>query len=254
MTGLFATLVDAAQGHAPAAQPPPRARFAPPAAEVTDIAWLEMPAEPNMPAANGARVRDTAGVDSGRDDESTAWAGASAAPQEAHGAAADASGRIGRRAGLRASFPADAPRAAPPLLPTASSPLTDRVAQGGEGAATPSAQTAIVPPTTGRQAAGNGAAARTLPPDRSTVFEPLLDRPRQVAPADRTVPRATPAEADAVGLGLVLRIGRIEVRPPGPHTLPASPRSSTAATTRPLALPRAAVRQSLDEFRAGRKR
>lgn len=53
----------------------------------------------------------------------------------------------------------------------------------------------------------------------------------------------------------LLRIGRIEVRPPPERTASrtATSMTTTAATTR-VALPRAAVRQSLDDYRAGRRR
>ncbi len=91
-------------------------------------------------------------------------------------------------------------------------------------------------------------------------FEPLLP-PQEAAQADAqtAAPGPPPSEPGETILrsdaGFTLRIGRIEVRAVT-ETAVQSPaqRAVRSAVTRPVILPRATVRQSLDDYRASRKR
>ena len=97
---------------------------------------------------------------------------------------------------------------------------------------------------------------RLLPaaPEAALIPERPALEPEPLLPA--AVPTAAP-EAPVVQLlhagNDSLKIGRIEVRVPANPAAPAA-RQTLSASTRSVALPRATVRQSLDDYRASRRR
>jgi len=76
--------------------------------------------------------------------------------------------------------------------------------------------------------------------------------PREGAPGAPF--RSSADEADDAFAGPLLKIGRIEVRPPAPASAPAPPPRPATVATRSVVVPRAQVRQSLDDYRASRRR
>jgi hypothetical protein len=80
---------------------------------------------------------------------------------------------------------------------------------------------------------------------------PELSTSRPASGGPVSSPQADTGDALA---GPLLKIGRIEVRPPAPASASIPPMKPVAVTTRAVVVPRAQVRQSLDEYRATRRR
>ncbi|MBN8832053.1 MAG: hypothetical protein J0G94_15860 [Sphingomonadales bacterium] len=229
MSRLLATLLEAAQGRAPVAVPRPHARFDQAGAAAGDIEWRTMrisepAAEPVPPMSPAERPAPTSAPPS--------WAPADRSPE------------------MRAA----------PLLPMADSrnmpapaAASSPIGQGPDPAMPPPqpAEAVRAPKTQ------DGA---RLAPVAEPRFEPLLP-PRQPAqdeapaPASSTASPSGPDETILRGeTGFTLRIGRIEVRAPAEAAGQTAPRPAVRSVTRPVALPRASVRQSLDDYRTSRKR
>jgi hypothetical protein len=241
MSGLFAPLVAAAQGTAPAAEPQPRARFDDGFGSVPNIEWRDADPvrEPEARSATTSLPRGKA--------------------FERHAPVAPSSETSARTPEVRPASPAPMlpPRAPAPLaehavtVPSADAgvPLPSRedparpVAREVERAS-PAAHEAIAP-----------APAAAIAPD--TTIAPLLPavpEPSLWGPAPENPLRSSPGETEDAVSGPLLKIGRIEVRPPAPASAAASAVKTAAITTRAVMVPRAQVRQSLDEYRASRRR
>lgn len=229
MSGLFSALLESAIGAAEVVAPRPDARFAPGDGQASGIEWYEAPDE-SQPAQGAARSEVT----------------------------------IHPQAPPVAAKPSPQPRAAPLLPPRQgdmerSGPVAPKPEIGidrpgpAHGKSLP-AEGGFRPTRDGRdlrsepqlqqssQAGSRDTAVRPILPERQV---PLGDLVREIdGPSDKSAP---------LSQSPTLTIGRIEVRaPPGPTTLP--PRQAPALTTRSVSVPRAAVRQSLDDYRAGRRR
>lgn len=232
MTGLFATLVAAAEGRAAAVEPRPLARFE---ALAPDIAQMSAGDAPGLAADAPPPLQ--AGIP----------APTHAVPREA------------RRLGPRQE-PSDRPVQTVRLLPDTATPMPppDRRRPAGPR------------PTVVSPSQHETDAPRRVPSNDQPRFEtgteqpptrllPLMSAP--TTPADAGAPSSiagvsvrrsagTPAATAAGHDSFSLTIGRIEVR----QTPSPAPRATPQATVRAVSLPRAAVRQSLDDYRSGRRR
>lgn len=230
MSGLFATLVAAAYGQVPVATPRPRSRFEEESrASVIDIDFNEAAADPDA-----------------------SLAGAPASPARGPSPTAGVNGARAAR---------DASEAAPvrpaPLLPIASaSAEPDPTEARGRPAAVPGGMRARDDQRGGIPTPADIGTTRLLPAAPEPALtpewpalepEPLLPAAVSTAVPDEPVARSLDAGHDS------LKIGRIEVRVPGNAAAPAA-RTTISASTRSVALPRATVRQSLDDYRASRRR
>lgn len=229
MSGLFATLVSAALGQIPVAEPRPRARFEEDFSAPWGIEWREDAAGERPAAALKANPSATV------------------APP--------------RSGDVSASRPVNA-RVPPPLLsvpewPPAAQPRVERA--GAEA----------IP--VGQSQAGREPGAQRPPKSVQAERTEQLERPAPLAAAlQPLLPMSAPSPAGAVTFtpgnitatpntaaseatapdpAFVLKVGRIEVRPPA---VPPAPkvRARQVAQTRSVALARAPVRQSLDDYRA----
>lgn len=255
MSGLLATLLDAAQGRAAVVTHRPHARFEPASIVSDDIVWRDPDEAPTTadrvagaaPAPHAADpVAPTLLVDRSRGHASSVEP---LLPSEARRSPAPATAQD---EGVVA--PSD-PIHLPPPPGVAARRLPADAAQHIVGAATPAVAgpvplaSALALPQEGAEAA-DARFRPLLPPQAPVPNAPGDPVPTAATPAD---PAETAPMALHESTGFTLRIGRIEVRaaPPAPATPPAEPH---AVVTRPVALPRATVRQSLDDYRAGRKR
>jgi hypothetical protein len=229
VSGLFSALLESAMGAAQVAAPRPDARFAPGDGRASGIEWSEAQGE-SQPDQGAARSEVTI-------HRQAPAVGAKPSPQP-------------RAVPLLPPRQADSARSGP-VAPTLEIAIerpkpahgNSRPAEGG-----------IRPTRDGRdlrsepellqssQAGSRDTAVRPILPERQV---PLGDLVREIdGPSDKSAP---PSQSPT------LTIGRIEVRaPPDPTTPP--PRQVPALTTRSVSVPRAAVRQSLDDYRAGRRR
>lgn len=242
MSGLLDTLLDAAKGRAAVAVHRPYARFEPTGIVAGDIEWREE--RDGEPAAGFVRPEAPA---------IHAAEPAATLPQERPERPAEA--------GVARLLPITSDR---PMTPpsSVSSPVTN---EGSSAMSKPRMETAAEPePRPQRGAETVRQDSVLLPPQTAAAaerrFEPLLPPQETTQTEAQTAgpevfspePGETILRSDA---GFTLRIGRIEVRTAAqtaerPHAQPAA----RSIVTRPVALPRASVRQSLDDYRASRKR
>jgi len=224
MSELFATLVAAAQGTMVQAEPRPRARFEQAQPGMLDIAWQEAPAAPGNTVLPGAVL--VAGELASR----------SAAPVA----------EVARTAHVPLLQPLVA---APNGLAARSEPHADVVS-------TPAPQAAREPSPLGAPRHSKPswlpAGAADAVADDLTA-QPLLLPERADAEAVAPFSSTPDPQPDAAAPSLVLKIGRIEVRQPV-QPAAATRAVATAVQSRPAALPRARVRQSLDDYRESRRR
>ena len=103
----------------------------------------------------------------------------------------------------------------------------------------------LLPPTVPR--ATDPDAARFIAGHAVSEVPPLNGQRELNAGVSAPGALTTKSENDT---GPIIRIGRIEVRQPPPPPIKPPP----AASARPIAVPRAAVRQSLDDYRMSRRR
>lgn len=229
MSSLFATLVAAARGEIAVVEPRPRNRFADPA-RASDIEWRE----PD-PALNPA---------------------AQAQPAKAPESPERRPRMHGETAPGRKDHPAPRPEPAAIAAGRARRRDADPVPQGPARAiqrAAPTASERRRRAATGHEPGSPRPERPSRTADARARFEPLLPRkpiaetrPALASPIEPSAAR----ELDPGDPAFTLRIGRIEVRQPAapaPHA-PATP------FTRPVVIKRAAVRQSLDEYRTRQRR
>ncbi|MBO9621265.1 MAG: hypothetical protein J7500_01000 [Sphingomonas sp.] len=238
MSGLLATLLEAAQGRAAVAVHRPHSRFEQADVLAEDIEWAarrddDAPAE--SPARRAAPVtRPVAPV-------------AARAPKRpgraAEARAAPLLPSVASRPAAAEAVPSRVPNETPTAIPKSQADIAAEPQPAASTARQDSAQ--LLPPK-----------AAEAPDSR---VEPLLP-PQEPALADaRAIDRAaSPAEPGETILrsdtGFTLRIGRIEVRAAAETPAQSARPAARPVVTRPVVLPRAAVRQSLDDYRASRKR
>ncbi len=240
MTGLLANLLDVALGRAVVATPRPNARFEQSGMALQGIEWRQQISDASE------TVEDTSSLVA-----PTAPVTPDVAPLAERRTATPAA----TPAAVRTAPHVDSVAAAAPLLPPAavvqeqsrSSPAySERHDDSGRGI---QQESRIL-----LRAAGDIPASQDEPPPFAPLL-PMLQEPAVNGEAAVSLMDAPPGAGETIVRGeggFTLRIGRIEVRPLAEK--PAVHRPATTSFTRPVVLPRASVRQSLDDYRAGRKR
>jgi hypothetical protein len=242
VSGLFATLVGAAQGTAPAAEPQPRARFDEGFGSQPGIEWRE--ADP-LPQPELRLPTASPGPSQAVERRPSAVSLAPAAERPAEPLLTKPEPMLPARAVAPPPVSSVAARTGDPAPSILRSEHRARPARGEiEPQARPRGETdASAPPA----AASPEAAVSPLLP---TIPEAAVRRPASDAPI-----HARRGEVDEALAGPLLKIGRIEVRPPAPPAMDSvAPAKPATVTTRAVIVPRAQVRQSLDDYRASRRR
>lgn len=252
MSGLLATLLAAAQGKAAVATHRPHARFEPSTFAPDDIEWRDpIEAPPALDRADGAAPPPRASTS---DAPATAPTPAHA-PSRRTPTAAPLLLTDSERRPARATAPIAAPPFPVPQPRKATGTAPPQPSQADAERAAGRAPQAVADPMERDD-------ARLLPQaateSRAAQFRPSLPLQEPTpGPPNNPAPIALATEAARTVLedtaGFILRIGRIEVR--AAPLAPAAPAPAPhPVATRPVALPRAMVRQSLDDYRTSRKR
>lgn len=231
MNGLLSTLIAAAQGQTPAVEPRPHGRYEQTGADGRDIEWRmeETGSDPVTPVAPTAPKAES--------PMATA---------------------------IPARPPAPRSPEIPPPTQSATSlkprlPAEDDRTASGHGPADGQGDTTHGGAIAERAPSAPARFAEPLQTTSASRIEPLLPLRQQApvigpaAPHTATESREQDAAVEASADGPTLRIGRIEVRTPPPAATPA-PLAPRMVASRSVSLPRATVRQSLDDYRTGRKR
>lgn len=248
MSGLFDMLIAAARGAAPVIRQRPRPHFAP--EEPIEPGAIEAEAGEESPRPL-ARARTAPPADERPGPEAPAAARrrrSAARPAEETEGAADRIAR-GRAATGRRRGEVDSPAAGP--------------ARREPAAATGEAEPIATAPDP-RRDAGRTGSDRPDRPERAAPPEPVAAEPKPLLPELMSEPRAAAgdgpetrfpsseqawpptADGDAGAPRIELRIGRIEVTGP--------PTQAPAPAARPVIVPRARPRQSLDDYLSRRRR
>lgn len=227
MSALFSALIEAATGQAEVALPRPGARFGAAANPSDGIEWRDdvgLVQGPRQASAGAAELAQTAKPFSDR----------------VHPPGSEAPSRL-RQMDRLLSAPA-APVLAPEtphILRKSANPALQDAGQDAQPAPRPMANPenpSLLP--------------QAEPSEAVMPLMPLASPAAEVRgrDGDRAVERESPKPG-----GPTLTIGRIEVRQPAAPAS-AAPRQAQTVNTRPVVLPRASVRQTLDDYRAGRRR